>query len=267
MSEPGWHHVHVVNPEWHEAANWHGEFSPVRNESWDHPGHQGYKAEVLRSGANLVLMQKMQHADPPATAWIDSLGFIVPDLDAALFRWQQGAGALLYRNPADAMATDPWGMRCEFIQGEGHGSALHHVNIIAQDPDLLLAWYQKHLGGSRAAWAWDDRRRALIYDSCQLVFSAASDHSGPDEGQPFRHFDHLGWFVEDVYQTSAAMMANGVRFPEHGLNGSPNPPTPQGPRTPAFAVDPAGIWFELVHCGKGGMQFAKLGRWQSQDQG
>ena len=85
-----WHHVHVVNPDWHDAAKWYGDHTPIDNVSWEHSAHQHYKAEILRSGPNLVLMQRMQHADASDSAKIDSLGIAVDSLDAALATWTEG---------------------------------------------------------------------------------------------------------------------------------------------------------------------------------
>ncbi|MDP7576777.1 MAG: hypothetical protein QGH99_07410 [Pseudomonadales bacterium] len=77
MTSYSWHHVHVAIRGWHEAAKWREAHLPVQCEWWDHPAHKGDRSEVLRCGPNGVLVQKMQYADEPSSAEIDSIGFAV----------------------------------------------------------------------------------------------------------------------------------------------------------------------------------------------
>lgn len=109
-------------------------------------------------------------------------------------------------------------------------------------------------------FGFDSSREILQYDTYQLVF-AQSDDVAADDSAGYRHYDHLGWFVEDLYGTCAALMDQGVVFPAHGLGDRPNPPLPEGPRTPAFAVDPSGIWFELVNLDPDQVQYKKMDMW------
>ena len=254
-----WHHVHVVNPEWHDAAPWLAEHAPLDCVAWDHPGHQGYKSEILRSGPNLVLMMAAQHADAPETAAIESLGVAVPDLAEALDSLARGGGKVQSRDDVSAQVTDPWGMRLEFLQSGPGDSALSHVNILAEDPPMLRDWYQRHLGGEPRACDFDESRLALAYDTCQLLFSQA-DAATLDQGGGYRHYDHLGWFVEDIHGTCDELMAGGVEFPEHASRGAANPPKPGDGRMIAFARDPGGIWFELVNVIPENAHRAKIGR-------
>lgn len=256
-----WHHVHVVNPEWHDAAPWLAEHAPLDCVAWDHPGHQGYKSEILRSGPNLVLMMAAQHADAPETAAIESLGVAVPDLAEALDSLARGGGKVPSRDEVAAQVTDPWGMRLEFLQSGPGDSALSHVNILAEDPPMLRDWYQRHLGGEPRACDFDESRLALAYDTCQLLFSQA-DAATLDQGAGYRHYDHLGWFVEDIHGTCDELMAGGVEFPEHASRGAANPPKPGDGRMIAFARDPGGIWFELVNVIPENAHRAKIGRWE-----
>ncbi len=256
-----WHHVHVVNPDWHDAAKWYGDHTPIDNVSWEHSAHQHYKAEILRSGPNLVLMQRMQHADASDSSKIDSLGIAVDSLDAALATWTEGGGEVLSHDAPLALVADTWGMRLEYVETDAvHESAHHHVNIVAQNPDSLHSWYQQRLSGERGVFGFDSSREILQYDTYQLVF-AQSDDVAADDSAGYRHYDHLGWFVEDLYGTCAALMDQGVVFPAHGLGDRPNPPLPEEPRTPAFAVDPSGIWFELVNLDPDQVQYKKMDMW------
>ena len=93
-----WHHVHVVNPEWHDAAPWYARHSPLDCVAWEHPGHEGYRSEILCSGPNIVLMMAAQNADAPATAAIESLGIAVPDLAEALELFTAGGGTVQSRD-------------------------------------------------------------------------------------------------------------------------------------------------------------------------
>ena len=256
-----WHHVHVVNPAWHEAGPWYAAHSPLDCLPWEHPGHQGYKSEILRSGPNLVLMMAAQHADAPETGSIDSLGVAVPNLVQALDSFTAGGGDVHARDDRSARVTDPWGMHLEFVEAEPGDSALRHVNIAATDPQMLAEWYQRHLGGQAGTCAFDDSRIALAYDTCELLFKEA-DAPTPDQGTGYRHYDHLGWFVEDIHRTCDELVAGGVEFPAHASRGRDNPPKPGDGRMIAFARDPCGIWFELVHIKPENAYRAKVGRWE-----
>ena len=92
------------------------EHSPLDCVAWEHPGHQGYKSEILRSGPNLVLMMQAQHADAPQTAAIESLGIAGPDLVEALELFTAGGGNVQSRDDRSPQVADPWGMRLEFLQ-------------------------------------------------------------------------------------------------------------------------------------------------------
>lgn len=256
-----WHHVHVVNPEWHDAARWYAKHSPLDCVAWEHPGHQGYKSEILRSGPNVVLMMAAQHADTPETAAIESLGIAVSDLAEALELFTTGGGTVQSRDDRSAQVTDPWGMRLEFLQSGESDSVLSHVNIRAKDPEMLSDWYQRHLGGESRACDFDDSRIALVYDTCELLFRPAAAAMG-DQGAGYRHYDHLGWFVEDIHGTCDELMAGGVEFPAHASRGRDNPPKPGDGRMIAFARDPCGIWFELVNIVPENVHRAKIGRWE-----
>ena len=256
-----WHHVHVVNPEWHDAAPWYAEHSPLGRVAWEHPGHQGYRSEILRSGPNIVLMMQAQHADAPATAAIESLGIAVPDLVEALESFTAGGGHVQSRDDRSARVTDPWGMRLEFLQSGQGDAALSHVNIVAEDPQMLCDWYQRHLGGQSRTCDFDDTRIALAYDTCELLFRQA-DAAPPDHRAGYRHYDHLGWLVEDIHRTCDELMAGGVDFPGHASRGAANPPQPGDGRMIAFASDPCGIWFELVNVIPENAHRAKIGRWE-----
>lgn len=255
-----WHHVHVINPEWHDAAPWYAEHSPLDCPSWEHPAHKVYKSEVLRSGPNLVLMMKAQHADAPETAAIESLGIAVPDLGQALELFTAGGGNVESQDDRSAQVTDPWGMRLEFLQSGERDSALSHVNIVSEDPQMLSDWYQQHLGGESGPCEFDESRLALVYDTCQLLFRQV-DGITLEDSAGYRHYDHLGWFVEDLYGTCNELMAGGVDFPAHASRGAANPPKPGDGRDIAFARDPGGIWIELVNINPDQVHLAKIGMW------
>lgn len=242
-----WHHVHVVIEDWHEAAKWHEEHTGAQNVSWDHRAHRGYKSEVLRSASNLVLVQKRQHSPEPTRAEIDSLGLVVEDLPQFTDKWTDGGGRVISRGEGIVLASDPWGLRCEFVEQVPPGEVGYsHVNIATAEPSSLLAWYEQHLGGERGICEWDADRLVLHYDTLQLVFMQPRAAEAISDATAVRHLDHLGWYTDDLHATCEEMIANGVKFPENGLGGRPNPPSPDGPRTPAFAEDPCGIWIELV---------------------
>lgn len=255
-----WDHVHIVNPNWHEAAQWYAKYSPLDCPSWEHPGHKGYKSEVLRSGPNKLLMQSTNHADVPQTAAIESVGLAVPDLDASLESFTAGGGNVESENDASTKVTDPWGMRLELLQSDEGDSAISHVNIVAQDPEMLSDWYQQHLGGEFRTCEFDESRTALVYDTCQLLFSQR-DVVAPDESAGYRHYDHLGWLVEDIHGTCDDLVAGGVEFPNEDARGFANPPKPGDGRIIAFGCDPCGIWFELVNLRPDRIHFTKIGRW------
>ena len=261
MALKPWHHVHVVNPDWHDSATWYAQHSPLERVAWEHPGHQGYKSEILRSGPNIVLMMRAQHADTPETAAIESLGIAVPDLAETLALFTTGGGTVESRDDRSAQVTDPWGMRLEFLESAESESALSHVNILAQDPQMLSDWYQRHLGGQSRACVFDDARIAVVYDTCELLFKQA-DVATLDQGAAYRHYDHLGWFVEDIHGTCDELLAGGVEFPAHASRGRDNPPKPGDGRMIAFATDPCGIWFELVNIVPENVHRAKIGRWE-----
>ncbi|HJN52020.1 MAG: hypothetical protein QGI68_12110 [Pseudomonadales bacterium] len=260
-----WHHVHLVIADWHAAAKWHDEHTPADCMSWDHDAHRGYKSEVLRSGPNLVLIQKQQHATEPSGARIDSIGITVMNLAQVIDKWTADGGSVEAQADDIAVAVDPWGLRCELVETtDPSRTGYSHVNIAADDPESLLAWYETNVGGMRSTFAHAPSRLALQYDTMQLVFMPPRTQERADSAASVaRPLDHFGWFTDDLNATCDTMLANGVIFPKDALGARPNPPPQGGPRTPAFAQDPSGIWFELVGVSKSmTMGAVKVGMWE-----
>jgi len=201
---------------------------------------------MLRAGPNLVLVQEHQHSAEPGNAKIDSIGVRVTDLGEATDKWVAGGGTVRSRTGKTAIAVDPWGLTCELVETTATKEAGYsHVNIATENPEDLLAWYETNLGGTPVTPAWDPSRPALQYDTVQLAFMKPRSEGVGDVSE-IRHLDHLGWLTDDLDATCERMLAGGVSFPANALGGRPNPPTRNGPRTPAFGEDPCGIWFELV---------------------
>ncbi len=222
-----WHHVHITLPDREAAAIWHAGHTPAER------GPPTKRSENLFCGPNLLQIQTVAVADEPRGARIDSIGIGVPDLKAALANWQSGGGSVIAQTTTTIRLNDPWGAPFELVETAQAGFT--HINIAAQDPGRLLAWYEVNLGGERTACEWDSSRLALMYDTIQIVFAKTEPDATARVGRPI---DHLGWYTEDLDATFERLSANSVSFPI--------PPREFGPVRLAFAEDPCGIWVELV---------------------
>lgn len=131
----------------------------------------------------------------------------------------------------------------------------HHVHVVNPEWHDAAPWLAEHAPLDCVAWEHQG------YDTCQLLFRQA-DAATLDQGAGYRHYDHLGWFVEDIHGTCDELVAGGVEFPAHASRGAANPPQPGDGRMIAFARDPGGIWFELVNVIPENVHRAKIGRWE-----
>ena len=262
MTRYSWHHVHVVHDNWHEAAEWHAQHSNVRREDWEHPAHKRYRSEVMRSVDNLVLIQQTQHSEIPKEGGIDSLGISVEDLSESVREWTLHGGHVLEVLNDCALVLDPWGLRCELVESDSDdGSSYQHVNVATERPVELAEWYLRHLGGEFVKFQPDTERVCISYDSMNVVFMRPRA-SYPLSATSVRHIDHLGWFASDFHVACDELQSAGVVFPASALRGNPNPPPRHGPRTPAFAEDPCGNWFELVGVPEDRLDYVKHKQWE-----
>ena len=134
----------VTDPE--AAARWYRSHAGAR------PVDRG--AEVLLGRVRLVF-DKVALPRASAGTVFDHLAVSARDPEATV-RGMVGDGARLVRPVTDVagafeagMVEDPWGIRVEVVR-DSFDSGLHHVHLMAGEPERTLRWYVGTFGGETA---------------------------------------------------------------------------------------------------------------------
>jgi catechol 2,3-dioxygenase-like lactoylglutathione lyase family enzyme len=210
--------------------------------------------------------------DQPNHAGVQSLGFAVHDLDAAVATLEtlgarvSGRGQSPVFDASSATLMDPFGMAIDLVeqadvpQGEGR---VHHLRVTCSDHARSIEWYEG-LGFERVGGTVELRDGAIV-GLPGPVHASACRLRLPDEpmevvlvewrepkvlGRHYRQPNHAGWYrlavgVDDTRASYDAMSDAGWRFDRApmliSLDGTPVPDM-----WITFTSDPDGVPFELV---------------------
>lgn len=106
-----------------------------------------------------------------------------------------------------------------------------HVHMSVPDPVAAAAWFHEHLGGEYV----DDRDDRLLFGTTRIMFLPGDDRRNSAGGV----IDHLGFSVEDLAATVAAMERDGAT-----VDSAPR--DVPGLFSLAFVVDPWGTRLEIL---------------------
>jgi len=205
---------------------------------------------------------------PYEHAWehgIQSVGYVVDDLDAVERKAQAAGGRVVRRVKGALLLRDPEGVAVEVIAGAANPPEAHHMRIVVSDLNRTIDWYSSlgmtlspesvlvpgeqlwegnkdHAIASEAAMVGtDDRTYSLVFNTW----------SGPPPiGPPYLTNYHNGVYrfavaVDDVYAAFENLRAAKLAaYPPYTF-ALPGTPITDG-LTILFIRDPDGILVELV---------------------
>jgi catechol 2,3-dioxygenase-like lactoylglutathione lyase family enzyme len=227
-----------------------------------------------RGGRQATSVELVQWTDPPTAGrpyphpWhhgVQSLGFVVPDLEVIAERAEAEGGHVEQRGDKALLLRDPEGVAVEVVAGGTDRPQAHHVRVVCADLDRSIAWYEE-LGFHRAtqdtmitgADLWPSTSdRALTREvavtptddqTYALILTAWSGPKpiSPSYGMPF----HEGLYrvaiaVDDVHAAYTSLSSAGIaRQPPYTFT-LPGTPITDG-LTIIFVRDPDGVLVELV---------------------
>jgi len=189
-------------------------------------------------GRTIFAFIKSDTPAPSAGSAVDHFGFSVPDVDAAVTSLQ-AAGAKLVTPARDvpglfklAFIEDPFGVKIEILQ-DAETPGLHHIHLVAPDPDASLAFYARHFGGERGRLK--GRVDGLKYANPNVwLLVQKGEGVAPSQG---RAIDHISWAVPDLAAKLAGLAAAGAKTTE---------PRPVRHLMIAFTEGPGGVRIEMV---------------------
>ncbi len=222
-----WHHIHATVEDREAAALWHEKFTKADRKK------PSPRSENLYFGPNLLQFQTDAVAREPKQSAIESIGLDTDNLSEMLSNWTSAKGTVLSRTDELALALDPWAVPFELVAADAIGQT--HLNISSADPESLLGWYEKNLGGEKCGCDWDTARSGLKFDTITLYFQQPDSDRQKLSWGPI---DHIGWLTDDLDGCYERLTANEVKFTVK--------PREFGIVRLAFIVDPGGILIELV---------------------
>jgi catechol 2,3-dioxygenase-like lactoylglutathione lyase family enzyme len=153
---------------------------------------------------------------------IDHIAFSVADVEEAMRELAASGTKILepvHETPdglPSAVIEDPWGTRIEILEDPAR-RGFHHVCLRSPEPETLLAWLVKNLGGERARYR--GRLDGIRYGDVWVVAEnsggelvAAVGAHLKNENAGWRALDHLGFRVADLAAMEEAMKSAGIRF-------------------------------------------------------
>jgi len=232
-------HIHVNVPDPAAAANWYEKYFGGKRIT-EAPNRLMY-------GSTRFMFLPKADAKPSHGSVIDHVGFSVADFDAKMKEFE--AGGVKIVTPARdipglfklAFVEDPWGTRIEVVQ-DPESLGLHHVHLVAPDPEAVFTWLLAKFGGERAKLK--GRIDGIKYSApgfSDMWILVQRGDSEPSEGHAI---DHIGWrSTGPLAATIDGLRAKGVT-----VLTEPRPlPLPNGPAINfAYVAGPAGAKIELV---------------------
>ena len=199
--------------------------------------------EIVRFPGIAVFLHQGPEAAPPTGGTegtvINHVGFLVPDVAAAVARWK-AAGVPM--EPGNNGRTDQaWvktvdGLKVEILEDKAQTVPIKHHHVHYYVPGAAIpevqAWYAKHFGavpGKRGS------NQAGDIPGANLTFTKTDTPTVPTSG---RVLDHIGFDVKDLVAFARKLEAAGVKLDR------PVVARPDGSKL-AFTHDPWGTSIEL----------------------
>ncbi|HKV04293.1 MAG TPA: VOC family protein [Candidatus Acidoferrales bacterium] len=232
-------HIHLNVPDPAAAANWYEKYFG---------GHRIAEApNRLMFGSTRFMFLPRADAKPSSGSVIDHVSFSVADLDAKVKEFEAD-GVKIVTPERDvpglfklAFVEDPWGTRIEVVQ-DPELLGLHHVHLVAPNPEEVFSWLLAKFGGERAKLK--GRIDGIKYSApgfSDVWILVQRGDSQPSDGHAI---DHIGWrSTGPLSKTIDDLRAKGVTvtFEPRRL------PLPNGPAINfAYVAGPAGAKIELV---------------------
>jgi catechol 2,3-dioxygenase-like lactoylglutathione lyase family enzyme len=225
-------HLHLAAPDQPKAVEWYrAHFGAA-------PTPEGTDRAML--GTTRLIFQKSEMPKPSTGSILASIGFSVPDLDAAAKKLQADGvkmvmAPMVMQGVRSAQVSDPWGTLIDVVQ-DPKKLGLHHITLASSDPAATLAWFAETFGGkvTKAQGNAD----GINYGGVWLF--ATRGNSEPSAGHSI---DHIGFRPANVDASVAAMKTKNVK-----VTTEPRPLTlPSGASMRlAFIEGPGGVRIELV---------------------
>lgn len=199
--------------------------------------------EIVRFPGVAVFLHQARDTPPPTGGTegtvINHVGFLVPDVAAAVARWK---AAGLPMEPGNNGRTDQaWvktvdGLKVEFLEDKAQTVPIkhHHVHFYVAEAVIpeMQKWYATHFGavpGKRGP------NQAADVPGANLTFTKSDTPTIPTKG---RVLDHIGFDVKDLVAFARKLDAAGIKLDR------PVVARPDGSKL-AFTHDPWGTSIEL----------------------
>ena len=193
-------HIHLAAPDQAKAADWyHAHFDGA-------PTPEG--PDRLMFGTTRLIFQKTEAPKLSEGSVLDSIGFSVADLDAAIKKLQAG-GVKVVMPPMTmqgmkmAQVVDPWGTLIDVVQ-DPRKLGLHHVNLRSSNPTASLTWFADTFGGK--VTKYNGQLEGINYGGVWLL--GKKGEATPSAGHAF---DHIGFRPINVDNVVTAMKAKNVK--------------------------------------------------------
>jgi lactoylglutathione lyase len=231
-------HVHLAVPDPEKAEAWYT--ANLNGNVGENRGRVAFEPWTNRAPLPIqFIFLKVADAPPSDGSVIDSVGFVVANLDAKV-KALQAAGATV-KQPVEnvrglwkhAVLVDPFGVKIELVESKDR-PGFHHVTLRVPNPEQSIAWYLRSFGGERTKLG---RLDAVKYFNTYLIVTKG-EGTAPSKG---RAIDHLGFGPRSMDATAADLKAKGVMFTAEPAAK----PNQFGHRT-AYVEDPGGVRIELV---------------------
>ena len=201
-------------------------------------------ADRIRFPGVVIMLRQGAPSGPSAGSSVDHIGFVVPNRQDALARWN-AAGVKV--ETKGAFIYTPDGLtRLEIVQDETQRAPIrfHHIHFYVGAPEIpmIQQWYADMFG---AVAGMRGRNVAADLPGVNLSFAAAEGAVAPSQG---RAIDHIGFEVVNLQAFAKNLETRSVKFDR-----------PYGKGTTlmiAFLTDPWGTTIELTE----GLRAAASGR-------
>jgi catechol 2,3-dioxygenase-like lactoylglutathione lyase family enzyme len=200
-------HIHLNAPDTMAASNWYEKYFGGRRIK--------EAPDRLMFGSTRLLFLQKADAKPSSGSVIDHLCFSFPDIDSKMKEFEVGGVKIV--TPAHdvpgllktAFVEDPWGTRIEIVQ-DPERLGLHHVHMMAPNPEEVFSWLQAKFGGQRAKLK--GKVDAIKYSSPGFSDMWILVQRGDSEASEGHAIDHIGWrSTGPLSKTIDDLRAKGVK--------------------------------------------------------
>jgi hypothetical protein len=141
---------------------------------------------AVRFGSVRLSFRQSVAAKPSAGTVIDHLAFVA-DMSPVGF------------------SEDPWGTRIEIVRGKT-ANALHHIHVVATNPDLTMNWLAHSFGGERERI---DGLEGVKFGTVLVAVERVDHEPSASAGHVI---DHMGWATQNLDAAVAELTSGGVKF-------------------------------------------------------